>query len=1197
MFNPSNLYAEKVFAEHPLEMWSLDEKSDYISLIPESFRVLEDWSVTAVPTSGGVPTVTVDTVTDFSETTPPIDDTNISIFSVTPEAGFDSLDITFTSASTFTVTEEFALGFLIYANPYVSSVKIGYQVGSETPEMSDPILIHELEWKAISNTFSTLPSGAAKIIITVTISEASTAGLQYDSFITGISAGILAQEFSGSSIGTSITSPRPTIPGVATTDFLEAKSYSLSDNSGYYIVDGKTLRARSSAVPMVYGASSSTILSVADNNNPSLVVPGIQFLNSSGKLFDRTFECWLKVNSFSTAPRRIIGPTTSTDGLYAHGPMLTLKVGSDYRSHYVGEWSRPMLVDILIAPTKASLMINAEVVLSFDIDLKSESLPDSEDDWIGFYCYDDVPSVEIDCVAVYSYLVSETLAKKRYVYGQGVVLPESTNTSYGGSSMVIDYSFANYDKNYSFPKNSKWEYGISDNLKSDNFRISLPDYSLPTIFLGGKSESLWLDKLADANGQTQELNDMSAIHRSIIRMRPSTLSDGSSGWLDDEFSNVYPYILFDKFNLLSGSKTAGFYGVFAVEAANDKDQTLFFIKSTTSSYYFRVYANGSTINYSLNGTVLDSFTISGQTSSEFKKVAVGIDIEKIKNSSVEGFNMFSDTSNLYVYVAGEDSSNADTDRTMSGNIYGFGFMSASNLSEMSTVFNTDGLITADIANFNALKEYAPAYCLIATNIIDIVKIDILSSGKWEDNLPLSLFKKTINDNDYLSFMQVNVDYPEMTIYDLSSNYDTSDALVKFFVSFQKVFDGAVLSSGRTIVPMDSNGVVQPTTSWESETYEIIDGAIVYPPDLEADSLLIDDVNMILSMYFEIDGVLLNPVKVRSVDISSISFDEEDLREVGTKYGSNIYPFSENAEDLYVSSKDNPFKIYKSSSPHLYLTSKTGVSISGDMLGVTDEGYVHRGILLKINENLADPYSVSAAVISLRNNGLTFPETKKPLFELEGSMISGSEKKDAYLRFFIQRANTSGTRGVITCQLRLGGPSNSFVDYNGIDYYWNGDLVYQPEMSVNEWGILALSFHDFINLDGKEGRFEFHGNQTVNNVSIYSASQSSLQSSAITNTWNSARYDLGTWEKVLDASGFETPTNDPEDDSNWFQINVTLKNSVKPADPTDIYRAYLGINKIIVDTYDESVPQSLNVQKCEYIVYNTAGWHKNIIKPV
>ena len=36
----SNLYAEKIFAEHPIGLWSLDDNTDYLSLISEAQRNL-----------------------------------------------------------------------------------------------------------------------------------------------------------------------------------------------------------------------------------------------------------------------------------------------------------------------------------------------------------------------------------------------------------------------------------------------------------------------------------------------------------------------------------------------------------------------------------------------------------------------------------------------------------------------------------------------------------------------------------------------------------------------------------------------------------------------------------------------------------------------------------------------------------------------------------------------------------------------------------------------------------------------------------------------------------------------------------------------------------------------------------------------------------------------------------------------------
>ena len=45
MFNPSNLYAEKVFSEHPTGLWSLDDSADYISLYSDSKANVFTWNV------------------------------------------------------------------------------------------------------------------------------------------------------------------------------------------------------------------------------------------------------------------------------------------------------------------------------------------------------------------------------------------------------------------------------------------------------------------------------------------------------------------------------------------------------------------------------------------------------------------------------------------------------------------------------------------------------------------------------------------------------------------------------------------------------------------------------------------------------------------------------------------------------------------------------------------------------------------------------------------------------------------------------------------------------------------------------------------------------------------------------------------------------------------------------------------------
>ena len=45
MSTPSNLYAEKIFSEHPTVLWALDDSSDYISLITEEQRSIHLWDI------------------------------------------------------------------------------------------------------------------------------------------------------------------------------------------------------------------------------------------------------------------------------------------------------------------------------------------------------------------------------------------------------------------------------------------------------------------------------------------------------------------------------------------------------------------------------------------------------------------------------------------------------------------------------------------------------------------------------------------------------------------------------------------------------------------------------------------------------------------------------------------------------------------------------------------------------------------------------------------------------------------------------------------------------------------------------------------------------------------------------------------------------------------------------------------------
>jgi hypothetical protein len=78
---------------------------------------------------------------------------------------------------------------------------------------------------------------------------------------------------------------------------------------------------------------------------------------------------------------------------------------------------------------------------------------------------------------------------------------------------------------------------------------------------------------------------------------------------------------------------------------------------------------------------------------------------------------------------------------------------------------------------------------------------------------------------------------------------------------------------------------------------------------------------------------------------------------------------------------------------------------------------------------------------------------------------------------------------------------------------------------------------------------------------------------------------------MDTDGFEDP-NDPVDDNLWFNTYSTIKTSQKPVDQTEIYRSYLGTNKIIVDTSDSGL--AIRPESCEYIIYNAVEWKTSVL---
>ena len=1266
MSSPSNLYAEKIFSEHPSVLWALDDTADYVSLISESNRNFDLWEI-----SGGTSqTSTAATDRPFATSRlttltgdVPLGDAGQIVCTSPNIIGLKDLNA---SLSTFSIG-----GYINSISSYILSVEIGYEYDDATSgtvvqnlRRFDTSITNS--WLFVSETFEIPNEDAdARVVLKINYIAGSDIESDYTFLVNGITFGQWSEEFNSTSLGVS-KQTLPTTINLPTSDVLPAAAYGLEESNGYYFIKDNALIAKNSGVPMVYGASNVTILS-PNGNLPSLIVPGKGFLNKSGQYKEFTFECWLKIDSNSITPKRIVGPIGSSDGIYVNGPFISLKVDDHYGSHFVGEWYRPMLVQIKIVKDAISLILNGEQVVSLNVVTSTLNLPSEksengkDQDWIGFYSYEDVSPVEVDCIAIYPYQVPLIVAKKRWVYGQGVEFPENINTAYSGTSVYVDYPFADYTNNYSYPEIGRWNQGTIDNLSIQNNILSTPDYKLPTIFFDNKTESDFYSSL----DQIQAESDL------FFTMRPN------STWSD---TNGYMY--FDTLDFLTES-TSAIYGVFKEKSTSDENQILIEIKDKSSSDSFQIKLGTGSIDYVLNYGGVESIFYRTQRYYAGEHFSVGISIQELSDyfgSNVAAF--FGRRSFLSVYIAG----NQDLDKTFTGNIYKIGFCTERNLSQVRSNFDSRGIIadsevlelvgydlfyntdlqedghygnslpvadgmlysTTYWANTynpsflnqlgqdilqpvsestSSLIDHTASYTLIGKEYFGVFALDIAVNGYWEDYVPLTYFAQYVTndkgDNYYdLDFIQFNINYPAPSIYVESEtlsewnygesktvtqngqqvvltslleeyrnpvqrkytsldnhlftnydnyddlryrssktyDYDTTSSLVNSYVTFQYISEGAnrsLLYYSNTD-PASKDGIVKPDSAWMNTKYEVVDSMLIYPPK-GAD---FNDLALVTHLNFNIDGILNYKVGLRNLQLASQAFNESP-NPIGTRFGTPIYPYVKSG--IYFDYKqDNPYAIYKGSTPYLYLTRTSGIQLKGAY-----DPEINRGLSIPINSTKAENYKVMALQAALRYDKDFFPAAPTQVFEIESNNI--------FLKFFMVATDQNGQRAKLYA---VNGNTGKIED--GIAFYWNGNIVKEPVLTVKQWGFLGISFSTLLDFRNNVGAIRINGPILINNISHYQSTNLQEVQKVAVRPWFKVKYD-GPID--LDWNYWHPPYL-------WNGILVLSSTSYYGVEPDDIYKSFIGTNKIIVD--DSSI---FMFNKYQYNMYQDISWQQNSITAV
>jgi len=111
----------------------------------------------------------------------------------------------------------------------------------------------------------------------------------------------------------------------------------------------------------------------------------------------------------------------------------------------------------------------------------------------------------------------------------------------------------------------------------------------------------------------------------------------------------------------------------------------------------------------------------------------------------------------------------------------------------SWLLSLDGGDPYDFSVENA-ESHLATYTLLPKVELGKYILDIGVDSYWEDYLPLSYFGKYVADASnkkkfQFDFLQLNLDYPRFERFS-GSNYDTTNSMIKTYVTFQYTASGA-----------------------------------------------------------------------------------------------------------------------------------------------------------------------------------------------------------------------------------------------------------------------------------------------------------------------------------------------------------------------------------------------------------------------
>jgi hypothetical protein len=335
---------------------------------------------------------------------------------------------------------------------------------------------------------------------------------------------------------------------------------------------------------------------------------------------------------------------------------------------------------------------------------------------------------------------------------------------------------------------------------------------------------------------------------------------------------------------------------------------------------------------------------------------------------------------------------------------------------------------------------------------------------------------------------------------------------------------------------------------------VLNDTIIYPPA----GISFKKISVNIHIEMSIDGILSNPITVKSVELSSQALGQSPNR-IGTRFGSEIYPYKKDGE--YFDYKFvNPFSISNNSTPYLYLSENSGIRMRGEFSPSDNDG-----ITSPINKNLKQFFKVGAFQLAIRYDEELFPIAPVQIFEIED--------KNDLIKFYLVSDRSTRKRGYVFAINESSGRLNNSVTYN-----LDGRAVKRATLSPKSWSMLGLSFSTSLDFSSFVGAFRITSPVLFDALSFYQITEEDEAERFSYRKWYAVRSEP---DNVLDW--------DYWDESLWSEVLFLSEADPTILDAGRIYRQYVGTDRLVFgDNY------KLNLGNYRYSTFRDVRWSRQIL---